>query len=114
MRYESFSMSRMKTFQVKSEGKTSYLTAVCMSCLEGWTGGGILCRYCIKPWNGSHLILGTMYSYDIFAAMPCCSERLKVFFLQSSTSLEPFVLLSSHIAILGSHLGPLENPQLSF
>ena len=78
MRYESFSMSRMKTFQVKSEGKTSYLTAVCMSCLEGWTGGGILCRYCIKPWNGSHLILGTMYSYDIFAAMPCCSERLKV------------------------------------
>ena len=24
-------------------------------------------------------MLGTMYSYDIFAAVPCCPERLKVF-----------------------------------
>lgn len=63
--------------QVKLEGKTSFLTAVCMFCLEGWTGGGIVCRFCIKPWTGSHLILGTMYSYDIFAAMPCCAERFK-------------------------------------
>jgi len=63
--------------QVKLEGKTSFLTAVCMYCLEGWTGGGIVCRFCIKPWTGSHLILGTMYSYDIFAAMPCCAERFK-------------------------------------
>ena len=30
-----------------------------------------------KSWTGGHLILGTMYSYDIFAAMPCCAERLK-------------------------------------
>jgi hypothetical protein len=63
--------------QVKLEGKTSFLTAVCMFCLEGWTGGGIVCRFCFKPWAGSHLILGTMYSYDIFAAMPCCAERFK-------------------------------------
>ena len=56
----------------------SFLTAVCMFCLEGWTGGGIVCRFCFKPWAGSHLILGTMYSYDIFAAMPCCAERFKV------------------------------------
>ena len=59
----------------------SFLTAVCMFCLEGWTGGGIVCRFCFKPWAGSHLILGTMYSYDIFAAMPCCAERFKVPFL---------------------------------
>ena len=32
----------------------------------------------VKVWDGSQLILGTMYSYDIFAAVPCCAERLKV------------------------------------
>ena len=35
-------------------------------------------RFCLQPWDGSQLILGTMYSYDIFAAVPCCAERLKV------------------------------------
>lgn len=35
-------------------------------------------RFCSQKWDGSNLVLGTMYSYDIFAAMPCCSERLKV------------------------------------
>ena len=63
--------------QVKLEGKIHYLTSVCMGCLEGWTTN-IHCRNCLKPWTGAHLILGTMYSYDIFAAMPCCAERLKV------------------------------------
>ena len=64
--------------QVKYEGKVHYLTAVCMGCLEAWPGHAVLCRNCLKPWAGGHLILGTMYSYDIFAAMPCCAERLKV------------------------------------
>merc|ERR1712203_505926 len=62
--------------QVKLEGKTSFLTPVCMNCLEGWTAS-IVCKFCFKPWTGGHLILGTMYSYDIFAAVPCCPERLK-------------------------------------
>lgn len=66
-------------FQVKVEGKTQYLTAVCMGCLEAWAPGRRLrCRYCSTAWDGSSLVLGTMYSYDIFAAMPCCTERLKV------------------------------------
>jgi len=64
--------------QVKCEGRTSYLSAVCMACLEGWTCR-LQCRNtaCTKVWDGSQLILGTMYSYDIFAAVPCCAERLK-------------------------------------
>jgi len=62
--------------QVKLEGKSSYLTPVCMGCLEGWTAQ-ICCKFCGKPWTGGHLVLGTMYSYDIFAAVPCCPERLK-------------------------------------
>jgi hypothetical protein len=64
-----------------------------MSCLEGSDGQPVRCRFCTAPWDGSSLVLGTMYSYDIFAAMPCCSERLKVspeFVIRSiSTSPEP-------------------------
>lgn len=62
--------------QVKLDGKSSFLTPVCMGCLEGWNAQ-IVCKFCLKPWTGGHLILGTMYSYDIFAAVPCCPERLK-------------------------------------
>ncbi|XP_049804335.1 headcase protein-like [Schistocerca nitens] len=64
--------------QVKVEGRTQYLSAVCMACLEGWgPGRGIRCRFCGTAWDGSSLVLGTMYSYDIFAAMHCCIERSK-------------------------------------
>lgn len=64
--------------QVKVEGRTQYLSAVCMSCLEGWGIGHTLrCRHCGTKWDGSSLVLGTMYSYDIFAAMHCCIERSK-------------------------------------
>jgi hypothetical protein len=62
--------------QVKFDSRMAYLSAVCMGCLEGWTTR-IHCRNCSQPWDGSQLILGTMYSYDIFAAIPCCPERLK-------------------------------------
>ncbi|XP_076295204.1 headcase protein-like isoform X1 [Lasioglossum baleicum] len=63
--------------EVKVEGRTQFLSAVCMSCLEGSGVQPVRCRCCTQPWDGSSLVLGTMYSYDIFAAMPCCTERLK-------------------------------------
>ncbi|XP_055697808.1 headcase protein [Phlebotomus papatasi] len=64
--------------EVKYEGRTQYLTSVCMGCLEGISSDRIIrCRFCGQKWDGSSLVLGTMYSYDIFAAMPCCTERLK-------------------------------------
>lgn len=49
-----------------------------MACLEGASGRAIRCRFCNQQWDGTSLVLGTMYSYDIFAAMPCCTERIKV------------------------------------
>ena len=65
--------------EVRIENRTQYLSAVCMTCLEGWGAGRRLrCLYCATPWDGSSLVIGTMYSYDIFAAMPCCTERLRV------------------------------------
>src|SRR5437879_4774481 len=61
---------------VHLDGKVSFMNAVCMGCLEGWNT--ILhCKCCTTKWNGSHLILGSMYSYDIFAAVPCCADRLR-------------------------------------
>uniref|UniRef100_A0A182KDT1 Headcase domain-containing protein n=1 Tax=Anopheles christyi TaxID=43041 RepID=A0A182KDT1_9DIPT len=64
--------------EVKYENRVQYLTSVCMACLEGVEPNRVVrCRFCVKKWDGSSLVLGTMYSYDIFAAMPCCTERLK-------------------------------------
>ncbi|XP_002099379.3 headcase protein [Drosophila yakuba] len=64
--------------EVKYEGRTLYLTCVCMSCLDGTSSSRVInCRFCKEPWDGSSLVLGTMYAYDIFAAMPCCAERFK-------------------------------------
>lgn len=88
--------SARSLFQVKVEGRTQFLSAVCMSCLEGSGGQPVRCRCCTQPWDGSSLVLGTMYSYDIFAAMPCCTERLKVNSLVSrfsnrSRTYPPFV-----------------------
>ncbi|CAG7838206.1 unnamed protein product [Allacma fusca] len=57
------------------DGRVQYLSAVCMSCLEGWSVN-LYCRCCRSKWDGSSLVLGTCYSYDIFAATPCCRERL--------------------------------------
>uniref|UniRef100_A0A182JHC0 Headcase domain-containing protein n=1 Tax=Anopheles atroparvus TaxID=41427 RepID=A0A182JHC0_ANOAO len=64
--------------EVKYENRVQYLTSVCMACLDGVEmNRAVRCRFCVKKWDGSSLVLGTMYSYDIFAAMPCCTERLK-------------------------------------
>ena len=72
---------------MKHDGRKSYLSAVCMGCLEGWTSR-LQCRnqQCLKLWDGSQLILGTMYSYDIFAAVPCCADRLKVDMADDNTN----------------------------
>lgn len=61
---------------VKYDHRAQYLNSVCMGCLEGWSLS-IRCRGCRTKWNGTAWILGTMYTYDIFAATPCCSSRLK-------------------------------------
>lgn len=98
-------------FQVKCENGTQYLTAVCMGCLEGVSPDRVIrCRFvklsftplgrflvnflfffrfCSQKWDGSSLVLGTMYSYDIFAAMPCCTERLKVSLFFNSYIFSP-------------------------
>ncbi|CDI97155.1 headcase protein [Echinococcus multilocularis] len=73
-----------------------FLHAVCMACMrsidsEGGgdanntAGGGggcedfpqIVCRFCRTPWSGSTLLIGGLYTYDLFACSPCCGEHLR-------------------------------------
>ena len=63
-----------QVLRVISDGRLQYINAVCVSCLEG--GKDIRCASCKRKWDGSSLLLGSMYTYDIFAAMPCCQKRL--------------------------------------
>ena len=63
-----------QVLRVISEGRLQFINPVCLSCLEG--ASDIRCASCKRKWDGSALLLGTMYSYDIFAAMPCCQKRL--------------------------------------
>ncbi|XP_041353874.1 headcase protein-like [Gigantopelta aegis] len=60
--------------QVIWEGRIQFLNSICVGCLEGRTD--IKCCACKQKWDGSSFVLGTMYTYDIFAAMPCCQKRL--------------------------------------
>lgn len=60
--------------QVIWEGRIQFLNAVCICCLEG--ASEAKCAACKTRWDGSSFVVGTMYTYDIFAAMPCCQKRL--------------------------------------
>ena len=62
------------SIRVVIDGRPQFLGAVCMKCLEGVQH--IVCRICNSRWDGSHHQLGTLYSYDIFAASPCCPGRV--------------------------------------
>jgi len=59
---------------VSMDGRPQYLSAVCIACLESKR---LRCLSCGARWRGSELILGTMYSYDVFAATPCCVDRVR-------------------------------------
>lgn len=54
---------------------TVYLHAVCMMCTEG-RSAIVRCRDCNTVWDGRVLMLGSMYTYDVFAATICCRARL--------------------------------------
>jgi len=51
------------------------VAAVCR-CMDG-SSISLRCRRCSTPWSGAMLLIGTMYSYDVFAATPCCDARLQ-------------------------------------
>ncbi|GFS11842.1 headcase protein-like [Elysia marginata] len=62
--------------QVIWEGRIQFLNAVCLGCLQGDGGCQARCSSCHSAWDGRSLVVGTMYTYDVFAATPCCQKRL--------------------------------------
>lgn len=60
-----------------STGRLMHLYAVCVDCLEGVHK--IVCIKCKSLWDGSWHQLGTMYTYDILAATPCCQVDFQRF-----------------------------------
>lgn len=64
------------TFRI-SKGRLMHLYAICVDCLEGVHK--IVCIKCKSRWDGSWHQLGTMYTYDILAASPCCQVCNKQF-----------------------------------
>ena len=62
-------------FPVTYENRPMYLNALCMWCLQG-TETSVLCAHCAAAWDGSVLMLGSMYSFDVFASRVCCDARL--------------------------------------
>lgn len=60
--------------------------------------------FCTEKWDGASLLMGTMYSFDIFAAMPCCTERLKV--------SNPLRVLSANIKLKNGEREAKENKNL--
>ena len=64
------------SLEMESKGDdTCYISAVCLKCMIGINS--VTCSYCNKKWNGSCHQIGTMYTYDIFAAMPCCPTSVQ-------------------------------------
>ncbi|CAH1229307.1 HECA [Branchiostoma lanceolatum] len=64
-----------QSIRVFVSGRWLYLSAVCVHCLMG-IQTCVVCKNCNSRWDGSSHQLGTMYTYDILAANPCCQHRV--------------------------------------
>ena len=63
-------------FVEKTPNKTErFLGFVCVNCMEG-NPKTLCCSSCNRPWKGSFFQVGTMYSYDILSATPCCEKQV--------------------------------------
>lgn len=59
--------------------KQQYINAVCLKCMMTEPDHEIKCVHCGKLWQdcgGKAFQLGTLYKFDLFAALPCCQKRL--------------------------------------
>ncbi|XP_065221294.1 headcase protein isoform X1 [Planococcus citri] len=78
----TFFLSPMKhakgSVEVAKDNRRLFLNSICMRCLEAFTPGSrIRCVHCKTAFDGGSMVIGTMYTYDVFAAMACCQERVR-------------------------------------
>lgn len=62
--------------QVNGVTTERHMCYVCVGCLEG-KPKTLRCSDCQQPWNGSFFQVGTLYSYNILAAIPCCEMKVR-------------------------------------
>lgn len=74
-----------------------HLYAICVDCLEGVHK--IVCIKCKSRWDGSWHQLGTMYTYDILAASPCC-QVMNPFMLRNNLTYHLILHIAIYIYIL--------------
>jgi len=62
---------------IESSSRTRgrYMCFICVNCLEG-KPNPLRCTSCGAPWNGSFFQIGTLYSYNILSAIPCCQRSV--------------------------------------
>ncbi|XP_057306165.1 headcase protein homolog [Hydractinia symbiolongicarpus] len=65
----------VKFCEQNSETTQRYMGYICVRCMEG-KPASLKCSSCSTPWNGSFFQIGTLYSYNILSAIPCCEQRL--------------------------------------
>jgi len=53
-----------------------HMCFICVGCLEG-KPNKLECSSCLSAWNGSFFQVGTLYSYNILSAIPCCDMRVE-------------------------------------
>lgn len=53
-----------------------HMCFICVGCLEG-KPSKLECSSCLSLWNGSFFQVGTLYSYNILSAIPCCDRRVQ-------------------------------------
>ena len=52
-----------------------HMCFICVGCLEG-KPKKLECSSCLATWNGSFFQVGTLYSYNILSAIPCCEWKV--------------------------------------
>jgi hypothetical protein len=60
---------------LKIDGEKVFIHAVCVACAQQ-EDISFECIFCSKPWDGSNYQLGNLIKFDIFAAQPCCPDRV--------------------------------------
>lgn len=74
--YLSPLLPKGSSLEVETKGDDPlYLSAICLMCLVGVNR--VACCRCGAVWRGHQHQIGTMYSYDLFAATPCCQQRVQ-------------------------------------
>jgi len=70
-----FDDQQQKSSNGLESSTTRHMCFICVSCLEG-KPKKLECSSCIAPWNGSFFQVGTLYSYNILSAIPCCEWKV--------------------------------------